>query len=628
MSDFKFKPYNKALDVRGGVEKGPPDISKGVKAYGLNEDFEKKENNEENKALDDHLPHADEGVKAKGLNDGSDLPKVDKTKAKILKFAPVQKEVNCRGLGTNIKKIIASLIVMCLLVSMILGLIAGSMTPAYAASNQTTIIMIDNVKSTYDIGEKVKVTVGVSATDGSYLKSADVGFGYNAATMKKLTETDTEDHFTVSSDTPSKWLYYSMDFEMTANGKMYFIAGAYSGDGVIVGRRADGSRIDLPRASVVYKIGTGIYTKTSDCNLSEISIKDKKTGNEISFNRNFDKNIVEYSGSVSADVSELEIDAKAENPDDEVILPELKLNPGDNCVNVGVKAVDGTIKEYKFNIHRPNQVVEVSDIIIKDNNGSEIHYNFDPEQNSYEITVGNDTDSVNFDLKAANNYTKAEYPISNDIETGYNVKIVKAYTDTDEKTYSFNIVREFSPLTLSSLVVELSDETSPEFDKPFDPNVTEYSLKDNVPADVKSAKLIYTLGNSEDHVKESNLEFPLNSGDTTLSLTVTDGINEKVYSVSLTKDEYEYIDVQDETEPETTVVVPADYTENMPTNLIAFLVIGLTIFAGFVLVLVGILFKQNSQYQKTDEAKAEQNEKDRKRRLKAKAKERKKNNKE
>ena len=123
---------------------------------------------------------------------------------------------------------------------------------SYAGSNNTTIIALDPNRD-YAKGEKVTVTVGISSTDGSYLKSANCGFGYNGATMRLLTETDTPDHFLVESDTPKKWLYYDLEFEMIADGKMYFIAGAYSGDGVIKAIKADGSRVDLPRASVVLK---------------------------------------------------------------------------------------------------------------------------------------------------------------------------------------------------------------------------------------------------------------------------------------------------------------------------------------------------------------------------------------
>lgn len=62
------------------------------------------------------------------------------------------------------------------------------------AAENTTIIALDPNKD-YQKGEVVKVTVGISSTDGSYLKSADCGFGYNGATMKLLTETESVDHF-------------------------------------------------------------------------------------------------------------------------------------------------------------------------------------------------------------------------------------------------------------------------------------------------------------------------------------------------------------------------------------------------------------------------------------------------
>lgn len=522
----------------------------------------------------------------------------------------------------NISIKLKRFLVMLIVFVMIAGTIAGAAIPAFAASDQTTIIMFDKVKSTYDIGEKVKVTVGISSTDGSYLQSANVGFGYNGATMKLLTETDSPDHFTVSAASPQKWLYYSMEFEMIANGKMFFIAGAYSGDGVIVARRADGSRIELPRASVMFKVGTGIYTRTSDLNLKSVNITDKETGNEIKFNRSFDENITEYYGEVDATVDELDIKAEVQEPSDKIVMPDTKLKPGDNAVKVGVKAVDGTVKEYTFNIYKPEQVALVNNIKLTDDKGNEIQYKFNQETLSYEININSDVNSIKFEAEAGNEWTKFEYPVVDKIDAGYNIKKVRAYTATDEKEYEFNIFRELSSLSLSSLVVEASDETAPEMDKPFDPETYEYKVQ--VRPDVSSVKLIYTLGNSGDMVKEESNEYELQPGTNTCTVTVTDGVNEKVYTVVVEREAYEKVEIEETTPAAPKPIVPKDYTEFKMADLRAFFIGGIIVLVAILGVVAAKVFKSNAQYNKTEEAAAEKEEKDRKKRLKEKEKQRKK----
>ena len=180
----------------------------------------------------------------------------------------------------------------------------------------TTIIML-NPNRDYQKGEIVNVKIGVSSPDGSYLKSAVCGFGYNGSTMKLITKTQKPDSFTIESDVPAKWLYYDLQFEMLNDGKMYFIAGASSKEGTIRAIKADGSRIDLPRASVVYKIGTGLYTKVSDCNLEHLILYDENK-NEIKMSRSFDKNISEYWVIVGPEVSNISFEADVENQADKI----------------------------------------------------------------------------------------------------------------------------------------------------------------------------------------------------------------------------------------------------------------------------------------------------------------------
>lgn len=492
----------------------------------------------------------------------------------------------------------------------------GKTDKAYAASDQITIIMLDKV-GPYQIGDKVKVTVGVSSTDGAYLKEAWCGFGYNGATMKLLSETDTEDHFMIKSDVAKKWLYYDMEFEMTANGKMFFIAGAYSGDGVIQAIKADGNHISLPRASVLYKIGTGQYTKVSDCNLESVTIVDDQ-GNIVELNRSFDKNITDYNATLDASVQTVNFNAIAENPADKVIEPDINLVPGENKKVVQVEATDGMVKEYNFTFYKPELSADCNDIDLLKADGSEIEYAFDKTVYRYDITVPNECNEITFKADVPEK-VQFEVKEGNELEVGYNAKTVRIYTESDEKEYEYFIFREPSALTLTSLVAEGSDELTIALTPEFSPETLEYT--GSVTPDVKRVKFIYTLANEEDYIKEEP-EYELHVGDNECIITVTDGINEKQYKVTITRPDYE--DVNINYDQNGRPVNPEPFTVFEKRNLIALIAIAGVILAAISISNIVKAKKVEKEYNASEEAEIDKLVKERNNRLKKKEKERKK----
>lgn len=479
-----------------------------------------------------------------------------------------------------------------------------------AASNQTTIIALSSVHGTYQIGEKVTVTIRVSAPDGSYLTKAYCGFGYNSSTMKKLTDTDTEDHMWLTSDKPVKWLSGDIEFEMKADGKMFFIAGAYDGEGVIKAYRADGSRMSCPRASIIYKIGTGIYTPTSDCNLASCIITDANTGETINFNRDFDPNIVEYWAEVPADTESISIDAKTELAEDTMLLPEnATLVAGENLIKVGVQSVGGGTKEYLFHITRPTETAQVSEIKIYDDKGNQITYPFAPEIHNYDINVEEDCRSIRFEAEGMNG--SAEYPDNLEILPGYNSKVVTIKTSTDRKEYEYYIYRRLSSLSMSSLVIDTSDEQSYPLTPDFSPDIEKYEL--TVPSDVSKAYIHYTLANADDHLKDEYNEVKLNHGDNVIDLVVTDGVNERTYEINIIREEATvFTQENDEGTPK---LNDKEHVGFQYTDLVLIAGIGALIIA---IVLIGsILFirSEKKEYLDSNEAVSAQREKERKARL-------------
>lgn len=503
----------------------------------------------------------------------------------------------------------------CFLITAVFLLLSFAAYPKPAfADTQTTIIIFDSVKSTYQVGDRIKATIRVSSPDGSYLTKAYCGFGYNASTMRKLTETDTQDHIWLTSDTPVKWLSGDIEFEMKTNGKMYFIAGAYSGDGVIEAYRADGSRIKCPRASVVYKIGTGIYTPTSDCNLDTCIIADAATQEAISFNRDFDKNITEYWGTVTPNCSELKIDAVPEKEEDTIVLPEsLKLTAGDNEIIIGVQAVNGEVKNYIFHITKPIEAVSISDIIIKDKNGNKIPYTFDPATTSYDIEVAEDCDVIQFEAVTEGN-TQVQYPSTTALSPGYSTKYVIAKTSTEEKTFEFYFYRKLSSLSLSSIVIETSDEAVYPMEPEFSPEITEYEIK--VPSDVNKAFVTYTIANPNDYLKEEIDEVSLTHGTNDIVLSVTDGINEKTYTIHLLRDERVVFTKEAEEE----FTPPRNHSEHTGfsyLDLFFIAIVGMILIMAVIGVIALMTIHSKKDYDISNEAISDQREKERKQRLKA-----------
>lgn len=511
------------------------------------------------------------------------------------------------------------------LLIIICSLIGSMFVPekTYAAANQTTIIMSNNIKSTYDIGEHVTFTIGVSSTDGSYLTKAWCGFGYNQSTMKVVSETDTEDHVWATSDTPTKWLYKEIEFEMTANGKCYFIAGAYSGDGQIVGYRADGSRMELPRASVVYKIGTGIYTKTSDCNLESLIVRDADTGEEIAFNRSFDKNITEYNGAAGyPHLNKLSIEATPENSNDHVELPEdLTLKSGMNDIPISVVAVDGDKKDYVLHIEKPAVPVTVENIKVAADNGNEVNYLFNQDTLSYELTAPNTVQSLSFEAVGLGEGCTVTYPSITTLEPGYNIFYVTIQSEGETKKYEYYVQKELSDLSLSSLVLEGSDETVLDFDTPFAPDRVLYEA--SVTADVSKVKVAYTLGNPSDSVKETESVRELVSGINYITVTVTDGTNEKVYTVKVNREAYETVEASEPDEEQDTRNLK-EFTSYKFKDLLPLAIIAGIAFIAILAVVLIKLKKLGADYKSSAEAESDKAERERKKRLKELEKQRKK----
>lgn len=482
---------------------------------------------------------------------------------------------------------------------------------SYANDNQPTIIIVENEKRHYEVGEHIKFIIGVRSTDGSYLTKAWCGFGYNRSTMRLLSETDSPDHVWAVSGKPSRWLYRELEFELTADGKCYFIAGAHSGKGVIQAYRADGSRTELPRASVVYPVGSGLYSGTSDCDLMSLDVTDAMNGAVVRLDRTFDPHITDYSCDASPDLERISIMAQAADKSDTVTVPDdIVLDSGMNDIPVTVTSPDGKQRVYTVHINKADIPAVCSNIILKDGSGNVIKYDFSPDNTEYEIKVPMSAAELSFEAVSPGKDCTVTYPAITEVTPGYNIYYVTITSPSETKKYEYYVYRELSALSLSSLVLEGSDDEVLEFDHPFQPDRLLYNA--SVPADVRSVKVTYTLGNPGDKVLEEEEERSLVNGMNYLTVTVTDGTNKREYTVKVDRAEYAQV-ANSEDAPKRN---DRDFSIYHMINLLPLAIIGILVLVGIVAVSAVHLKRAGGDYFGSAENASDLAEMQRKKRLK------------
>lgn len=510
-------------------------------------------------------------------------------------------------------------------------MIVGSWFSAMAGDWQSTIIMLDNEKRAYSIGETITFTIGIADPGGGYLTSADSGFGYSQDTLKLISETDTPDHVQLGGG-PAKWLYRDITFEVINTGTVYFVAGAYSGNGVIKAVRADGTVVSCPRASVVYGAGAGKVEShdKKEPLIGSVSISFRDTGETVVLEREVDPYITEYSAVLNADDAgrEIDIDAvPAEKNHTAGVSVNGPLSVGENEVTVTVTNGAGTTKDYRIVLTVPEPAAEIRDIaIIKGEEKEEI--GFDTEKKEYEISVPTDQEELEFVVDAGNG-AKVSIP-EKSLEYGTNVKYVTADVGNELVRYTFYVYREPPELSLSQLVVELSDDTTLSLNEEFSPDKTDY--EGSVTSDVRKAivhtgtshpgvDLIVKNGDGETLKlqKDGAYIMPLSNGDNQCAFTVTDGYNTRNYSLKIHRAHAEQVTPPAETEPPRNDL---EFAHPKIRNNTVFIVGAV---AALVLLIGGGAFmalRHAKMYAESDEGKAEESERQRTERLKEKNKER------
>ena len=242
----------------------------------------------------------------------------------------------------------------------------------------------------------------------------------------------------------------------------------------------------------------------------------------------FDSSTKTYTFSVGADVTEVEIDAEANDPN-AIVTGTGKYNPNEtSTVDVTVTGEDGTISTYTINIDRAKS--DNADLSSLGVTGQTISPAFDKDTLTYNVTVPSDTDKATITAELADDRASLTGTGEKTLNYGDNSfdVVVTAEDGTTKKTYTVNITREKkTDATLSDLKVD--GTTVPG----FDPETYSYTL-DAVANDKTSIEITYTTTDTDATVEgtgNKNLKVGDNSFD--VVVTAQDGTTKKTYTINI-----------------------------------------------------------------------------------------------
>ena len=197
------------------------------------------------------------------------------------------------------------------------------------------------------------------------------------------------------------------------------------------------------------------------------------------------------------------------------------------------------------------------------------------------------------------------------LKEGYVNLVVTAATDSETREYHYNIFRKYPELAITSLIGELSDDTTLKFDQEFDPDIYDYTAK--CTSDIKKVKFVYSLADDDEYLKDDAV-YTLDEGANICNLVVTDGANEKIYKVTIFKDAYDVTEKEkEENKPfiNNRTIQSFIYKSKWPLA-----VVGIIVLVGFIGVSAKQITGQVKDFDGSEEQQIIAEEEERKRRLK------------
>lgn len=178
--------------------------------------------------------------------------------------------------------------------------------------------------------------------------------------------------------------------------------------------------------------------ESSNKNLSSLSIEG------VELTPEFNKETTQYTAKVDGDVTELKIDAKAEDSKAKVTVEgNENLNEGDNVIKVKVTAEDGTTRTYFITVTKGEGTATDDTLKLSELNIERVNFEgaFNPDIYTYELSLNTLVD--NLEITAVPNQADATVEIigNSDFQIGENVVtiLLTSADGTETATYQIKV---------------------------------------------------------------------------------------------------------------------------------------------------------------------------------------------
>lgn len=282
-------------------------------------------------------------------------------------------------------------------------------------------------------------TISITRTDNRSSNNNLSSLSVDVGTIK-FNKSTTSYSLTVSSDVTSMKVNATLE-----DSKSTFASGYgprtvklnYGSNSVVIKVNAENG------ASKSYTIKVNREdNRSSNNNLSSLSL----SSGAISFS----KDLTEYSTTVPFNVTQLEVNAIAEDSKSKISISNPALIVGDNIVTVTVTSETGKTKVYTITVKR----LDESEMPSENNNVSSIDIlghgiDFDPNTNEYEISIGDEYALV---IEVLLEDPKAKYVIegNENLKDGSVIKVTSTSESGSTKEYKINVNKDLKASTRGS----------------------------------------------------------------------------------------------------------------------------------------------------------------------------------
>lgn len=176
--------------------------------------------------------------------------------------------------------------------------------------------------------------------------------------------------------------------------------------------------------------------KSSNKSLSSLSIE----GVEIS--PSFDEDITQYTAKVDGDVTELKINAKAENSKAKVIVEGNKnLTEGDNVIKIKVTAEDETTRTYFITVTVGEGIVTDNSLKLSELKIERVNFegNFNPDTYNYQLSLNSYVDKLDITATPSKADATVEIIGNQDFKEGKNTVTILLTSADGKETATYQI---------------------------------------------------------------------------------------------------------------------------------------------------------------------------------------------